>query len=172
MRMGIIQAYMRDLPLNFFYPIGLSIEHRLRIPKLRKVYLGPAKLKLEGDASPRPQDRRPCVSCAVGSFLVSSPTFNLLANFSQLLFFNLHSTGFSLRIWIHLLNRLSTNCLFSGGLYFTVLNVGPQHRSALRNIHLLAMIYDNDVKHPDIGWKKILAKFNQELALLETVSSD
>ena len=59
---------------------------------------------------------------------------------------------------------------FSGAIYFMILNIHPKWNSALNRIFLSSLFYTKDLKHPDIGWKKILKPQNEELYTLESVS--
>ena len=57
----------------------------------------------------------------------------------------------------------------AGALYFVVLNTNRKFRSSLDCIFLSTLFYTEDIKHPHIGWKKILQPLNDDLEQLELV---
>lgn len=57
-----------------------------------------------------------------------------------------------------------------GAIYGTVLDVPPDHRSALNSIFLIGMFNSKDAKHVEIGWDVILKDLNADLERLESVS--
>ena len=55
-------------------------------------------------------------------------------------------------------------------MYFRILNLHPKWGSALDRIFLSSLFFTKDLKHPHIGWKKILELLNVDLQTLELIS--
>lgn len=62
------------------------------------------------------------------------------------------------------------NIYLLGGIYFLIANVHPKFNAALNRIFLNTMFYTKDLKHPAIGWPRILESLNHDIKTLEEAS--